>query len=203
MRFVAGAILLASLALPVVAEDDAGVQFFESKVRPVLVENCYKVVRQPKLAWEHGWERGPAEPEVIDWVWPNRLRCGSYASFSGTLTGFGFWQGAVISFKPDPASGAFQVGFGANGKNTGFGATGWWDWTVVHQPASGNLASQTIVANINLDLICCQPSTIGDFVWQDLNQNGIQDFAFNKEQALLIAKTIKETATKLEKPKTS
>jgi hypothetical protein len=33
--------------------------------------------------------------------------------------------------------------------------------------------------------------------------NGIQDFAFNKEQALLIAKTIKETAVKLEKPKTS
>jgi hypothetical protein len=32
---------------------------------------------------------------------------------------------------------------------------------------------------------------------------GVQDFAFNKEQALLIAKTIKETAAKLEKPKTS
>jgi hypothetical protein len=32
---------------------------------------------------------------------------------------------------------------------------------------------------------------------------GIQDFAFNKEQALLIAKTIKETAAKLETPKTS
>ena len=31
---------------------------------------------------------------------------------------------------------------------------------------------------------------------------GIQDFAVNKEQALLIAKTIKETAAKLEKPKT-
>ncbi|SDM88894.1 hypothetical protein [Afipia sp. GAS231] len=31
---------------------------------------------------------------------------------------------------------------------------------------------------------------------------GVQDFAFNKDQALLIAKTIKETATKLEKPKT-
>ena len=28
-------------------------------------------------------------------------------------------------------------------------------------------------------------------------QKGIQDFAFNKEQALLIAKTIKETAGKL------
>jgi hypothetical protein len=32
---------------------------------------------------------------------------------------------------------------------------------------------------------------------------GVQDFAFNKEQALLIANTIKETAAKLEKPKTS
>jgi len=32
---------------------------------------------------------------------------------------------------------------------------------------------------------------------------GIQDFAVNKEQALLIAKTIKETAAKLAAPKTS
>ena len=32
---------------------------------------------------------------------------------------------------------------------------------------------------------------------------GVQDFAFNKEQALLIAKTIKETAAQLAKPKTS
>ena len=31
---------------------------------------------------------------------------------------------------------------------------------------------------------------------------GIQDFAFNKEQALLIAKTIKETASRLAQPKT-
>ena len=34
-------------------------------------------------------------------------------------------------------------------------------------------------------------------------RNGVQDFAFNKEQALLIAKTIKATAIKLEKSKTS
>ena len=34
-------------------------------------------------------------------------------------------------------------------------------------------------------------------------QNGVQDFAFTKEQALLVAKTIKETAARLEKPKTS
>jgi hypothetical protein len=32
---------------------------------------------------------------------------------------------------------------------------------------------------------------------------GVQDFAFNKEQALLIAKTIKETSAKLAKPGTS
>jgi hypothetical protein len=32
---------------------------------------------------------------------------------------------------------------------------------------------------------------------------GMQDFAFNKEQALLIAKSIKATAAKLSKPKTS
>lgn len=32
-------------------------------------------------------------------------------------------------------------------------------------------------------------------------QNGVQDFALNKEQALLIAKTMKETATQLAKPK--
>ena len=32
---------------------------------------------------------------------------------------------------------------------------------------------------------------------------GVQDFAFNKEQALLVAKTIKETAAKLAKPQTS
>ena len=32
---------------------------------------------------------------------------------------------------------------------------------------------------------------------------GVQDFAFNKEQALLIAKTIKRTAEQLATPKTS
>jgi hypothetical protein len=32
-------------------------------------------------------------------------------------------------------------------------------------------------------------------------QKGVQDFAFNKEQALLIAKTLKETAARLAKPK--
>jgi hypothetical protein len=34
-------------------------------------------------------------------------------------------------------------------------------------------------------------------------QKGVQDFAFDREQALLIAKTMKETAGRLAKPKTS
>jgi hypothetical protein len=32
---------------------------------------------------------------------------------------------------------------------------------------------------------------------------GVQDFSFNREQALLIAKTIEKTAAQLAKPKTS
>jgi hypothetical protein len=32
---------------------------------------------------------------------------------------------------------------------------------------------------------------------------GVQDFAFNKDQALLIAKTMKETAERLKRPKAS
>jgi predicted type IV restriction endonuclease len=34
-------------------------------------------------------------------------------------------------------------------------------------------------------------------------KQGVQDFALTKDQALLIAKTIKETAARLAKPKTS
>ena len=60
-------------------------------------------------------------------------------------------------------------------------------------------------------------STAADFVtafatgWPDgqpdimvlslTTHKGVQDFAFNKEQALLIAKTINETAARLAKPK--
>jgi len=48
------------------------------------------------------------------------------------------------------------------------------------------------------------PEAQPDILVLSLTTNsGVQDFAFNKEQALLIAKTIKETAEKLEKPKTS
>jgi hypothetical protein len=34
-------------------------------------------------------------------------------------------------------------------------------------------------------------------------QKGVQDFAFNKEQALLVAKTMTETAARLARPKSA
>jgi hypothetical protein len=57
---------------------------YRGRVRRFLCDHCVKVVREPKLAWSHGWERRPTGPEQIDWVWPDHLRCGTYASFSGT-----------------------------------------------------------------------------------------------------------------------
>jgi hypothetical protein len=34
-------------------------------------------------------------------------------------------------------------------------------------------------------------------------QKGVHDFAFNKEQALLVAKTMKDTAARLARPRTA
>lgn len=45
-----------------------------------------------------------------------------------------------------------------------------------------------------------QPETM---VLSLTTQRGVQDFALSKEQALLIAKTIKETAARLAKPKSA
>jgi hypothetical protein len=49
-----------------------------------LLAHCYDIVRDPKLAWQDGWDYRDADPdEVIEWVWRYRLRCGTYASLSG------------------------------------------------------------------------------------------------------------------------
>jgi hypothetical protein len=55
----------------------------KAKPLPFIRQHSYKVVPTPRLASEHGWRRKAAGPEAIDWVWPNRLRCASYCSFSG------------------------------------------------------------------------------------------------------------------------
>jgi hypothetical protein len=59
-------------------------------------------------------------------------------------------------------------------------------------------------ADIVLGFSTGWPEHQPDIMVLSLNTHkGIQDFAFNKEQALLIAKTIEETAAKLAAPKPS
>ncbi len=50
-----------------------------------------------------------------------------YAMLSGTLTGVGKFAGITHNLFEAPVSGLhpFQVGYGANGKNVGFGGSGW------------------------------------------------------------------------------
>ena len=96
-----------------------------------------------------------------------------YTAFSGTLTGFGIWQGAVIEVtRYGPA---FQVGDGANGKNAGPGASGWFTWNVERQPTSGRFSDSSGQGDFNLDFLGCPPSSVSGLVWDDVNRNGIQD----------------------------
>jgi hypothetical protein len=46
-------------------------------------QNSYEVVAEPRLAWSFASDVEVGGPEVIEWVWPHHLRCGTYASFSG------------------------------------------------------------------------------------------------------------------------
>ncbi len=106
---------------------------------------------------------GPIDPST--WFY--------YASFTGTLTGTGNYAGAVISIANTGP--AFQVGVGANGKNGNLGASGWYLWNVITQPASGNLQA-TGQGDINIDLPNCSTiASVGDRVWLDANGNGVQD----------------------------
>lgn len=55
-----------------------------------------------------------------------------YPTFTGTLTGFGGFAGGVINIgRYGPP---FQVGYGANGKNIDYGASGWLYYDIVSQP---------------------------------------------------------------------
>ena len=80
-----------------------------------------------------------------------------YTGYTGTLTGLNNNAGAVITItRTGPA---FQVGFGANGKNLNFGASGWYLWTVVTQPSSGSHYPTTGQGDINVDIVNCPPPT--------------------------------------------
>src|SRR4029077_1813072 len=83
---------------------------------------------------------GPIDPST--WYY--------YTALNGTLTGIGNYTGAVINITRVMA--AFQVGVGANGKNTHFGASGWFDLNIVSQPTSGGSLTPTDHGDFNLDL---------------------------------------------------
>jgi hypothetical protein len=56
---------------------------YQGHVLGFLTEHCFAVTVEPKLDFEHGWARERRGPPVIDWLWPDHLRCGTYVSFSG------------------------------------------------------------------------------------------------------------------------
>ncbi|MEM6331647.1 MAG: hypothetical protein AAF790_15560, partial [Planctomycetota bacterium] len=68
---------------------------------------------------------GPVDPST--WAY--------YTDVTGTLTGLGELDGAVISL--NRTGPAWQQGVGANGKNANPGASTWFLWTVDQQPANG------------------------------------------------------------------
>lgn len=78
-----------------------------------------------------------------------------YTTWSGTATGLGSLDGAVLSFTG--VGPAFQVGEGANGKNQVFGASGWLAITTVSQPTRGGPLPEFAEGDINVDLVDCPP----------------------------------------------
>ena len=64
------------------------------------------------------------------------------------------------------------------------------------------MTSRSIAANFVTAFATGWPENQPDIMVLSLTtQKGVQDFAFSKEQALLVAKTIKQTAAKLAAPK--
>ncbi len=76
-----------------------------------------------------------------------------YSGFEGKLTGIDAFEGAEIELLPSGP--AFQVGVGANGRNEHFGASTWFLWTVLQQPALASL-QVTGQGDLTVDLSTCQ-----------------------------------------------
>lgn len=95
-----------------------------------------------------------------------------YTHFTGTLRGFGHYEGALLAIKRTGP--AFQIGFGANNKNINYGASAWFTWRVVQQPLVGSIPV-TGTGDFNVDIFDCLPTGFGDLVFNDGNNNGIRD----------------------------
>ncbi|MEM9554297.1 MAG: choice-of-anchor A family protein [Acidobacteriota bacterium] len=86
--------------------------------------------------------RGPVDPST--WSY--------YPTWTGSLQGFGAWEGALIELTPRGP--AWQVGAGANNKNTLDGASAWLSWQVIDQPTTGTTLRSTGIGDFNLAFAC-------------------------------------------------
>ncbi|MEM1178476.1 MAG: SdrD B-like domain-containing protein [Acidobacteriota bacterium] len=83
---------------------------------------------------------GPADPAT--WYY--------YTDFSATLTGEGAWDGAVVTITPRGPT--WQVGVGASNKNAEYGASAWFNYTVVEQPSTGESLQSSGTGDFNISL---------------------------------------------------
>jgi hypothetical protein len=91
---------------------------------------------------------GPVDPST--WYY--------YTSVSGTLIGYGSFDGAFLTLSGTSTS--FQVGGGADGKNLNLGLSTPLKWTVVTQPTSGQTLTASGQGNLNTDVVACfQPES--------------------------------------------
>jgi len=106
-----------------------------------------------------------------------------YNGVSGTLTGFGDWEGGVIRFiRRGPA---FQVGLGANAKNTAYGGATWISYEIVSQPTNGNTQFRGNRGDININLTPCAPPEENDCsTVYALHDGGLNDSQFFTVDAL-------------------
>lgn len=97
----------------------------------------------PKLELEpHAYVDQGGEIDPATWSY--------YTGMSGTFTGGGLYEGAVIEVvRTGPA---FQVGVGANNKNGNRGGSGWLECTVTSQPTTGSTIAPIEQCDINVDL---------------------------------------------------
>lgn len=110
----------------------------------------------------------PGQPVWLDWHY--------FYLTGGTLSGTGAYAGSEFTLGHQPANAffGFQVGLGANNKNDGYGASGWFQWEgqlVVDGQDMGAFASS---GDIFVDLDCCLPWQVEhDYVAQDDCGNAI------------------------------
>jgi len=117
-----------------------------------------------------------------------------YQDLNGTLTGLpgGIYEGAVIKITRRGPN--FQLGMGANGKNINMGAATWLNWKVIQQPTNGPTIPNG-KGDFNLDLNPCpepENSSLGDTVWRDINQDGLQNDGENTGIADVVVNLYKD-----------